>query len=213
MADSANNLIREFDASGNPVTTYGNGIVFFKQPCAVAVDSTGTTIFIADSGNNQIQTLTIQVTPAPAVTPQATPVTIVTANSWGSSSLLFPEGIAISATNVYVSDTLNNKVVSFKTDGTGQTTWGGPGSGNLQFSGPIGIAYSSSSSISGNLFIADYGNNRIQVLSSSGSYLSQFGSSSSVGGNGVLKGPEGVAVAGVSIFVSDTSDNLVQVFK
>ena len=207
MADSYNNLIREYTSSGTPVTTYGPGTL--KQPSAVAVDSSGSSgisIYVADSGNNQIQKFSVQI-----ATPTTGPVTTVTETAWGSNgSLSFPEGIAASTTNVYVADTLNNEVASFDTNGNNLSKWGGPGSGDLQFVTPIGIAYNGSTSL---LFVADYGNNRVEVLSTTGIYSNQFGSSSSAGGNGILKGPEGVAVGGGYIFVADTNDNLIQVFQ
>lgn len=216
MADSQNNVIREYNSSATPIATYVQGnagnIATFNQPCGVAVDSSGTTIYVADSGNNQIQKLIIQVTPA--ATPGNTPVTVITQSQWGNGTLSFPEGITATTTNVYVSDTFNNQVDSFDLNGNTQIKWGGSGAGVSQFSGPIGIAYCNTGTYIGKLFVADYGNNRIEVLDAlnNGNYFSQFGSSSGTG-NGILKGPQGVAVEGVSIFVTDSNDNQIQVFK
>jgi hypothetical protein len=60
------------------------------------------------------------------------------------------------------------------------------GSGNGQFSCPVGIAIDGS----GNLWVVDNGNNRVQEFSGGGSYLSQFGGS----GNGYLGGPLHIAI-------------------
>ena len=51
------------------------------------------------------------------------------------------------------------------------TQWGSIGTGNGQFFMPNGIAVDAS----GNVFVADSGNNRIQEFDSDGNYQSQFG--------------------------------------
>ncbi len=50
--------------------------------------------------------------------------------------------------------------------------FGSLGSGNGQFRYPVGIAFDST----GNIYIADSGNNRVQKFDSNGVYVSQFGS-------------------------------------
>ena len=49
---------------------------------------------------------------------------------------------------------------------------GSYGTGNGQFNIPLGVAADSS----GNIWVADSGNNRIQKFDPTGTYLSQFGS-------------------------------------
>ena len=50
--------------------------------------------------------------------------------------------------------------------------FGTHGRGNGQFNQPSGIAIDPTSH---NIVVADYGNNRVQIFSSAGVYLSQFG--------------------------------------
>jgi DNA-binding beta-propeller fold protein YncE len=52
----------------------------------------------------------------------------------------------------------------------------------------VGLAFDAS----GNIYVSDVGNNRIQKFDSHGNYLSQFGSYGS--GNGQFFAPYGVAV-------------------
>lgn len=54
-------------------------------------------------------------------------------------------------------------------------TWGSAGSGNGQFSAPRGIAVGAT----GRVFVADTGNNRIQVFESDGTFVRKWGSTGS----------------------------------
>ncbi len=86
-------------------------------------------------------------------------------------------------------------------------TWGSSGSGPGQFFrlGSIGI------NASGNVYVADIDNNRVQVFDQSGNFLRAWGSSGT--GNGEFQHPEGVAVNSSGfIFVVDTGNYRVQVF-
>lgn len=50
--------------------------------------------------------------------------------------------------------------------------WGSQGAGNGQFNSPTGVAVDPS----GNVYVADYGNHRIQKFNSNGNYITQWGS-------------------------------------
>jgi DNA-binding beta-propeller fold protein YncE len=52
------------------------------------------------------------------------------------------------------------------------TQWGSFGSGNGQFNGPNDVATDGS----GNVYVADVGNDRIQKFTNTGAYLTQWGS-------------------------------------
>lgn len=88
-----------------------------------------------------------------------------------------------------------------------QFQFGGSGSGDGQFSSPIGDAVDGS----GNIWVVDQNNNRVEKFTSSGSYTSQFGTSGS--GNGGFDFPRGIAIdASGNIWIGDTGNNLVQEF-
>ena len=71
-----------------------------------------------------------------------------------------PIGLAVDGSgNVFVADTINNRIQKFDNTGTFVTTWGCLGSGDGQFNGPGGVAVERSS---GNVFVAENRNNRIQ---------------------------------------------------
>ena len=78
---------------------------------------------------------------------------------------------------------------------------GGPGSGAGQFKEPRGIAIDRS----GNLLVADSGNNRIQKLDADGNPIAAWGGPAPGEGHGEFRQPSGVAVAeDGTIYVADT---------
>ena len=65
---------------------------------------------------------------------------------------------------------------------------------------------------SGEVYVTDGGNNRIQVFSSDGGFLRKWGTEDS--DDGQLQGPAGIAVGATGeIYVVDTQNNRVQVFS
>ena len=85
--------------------------------------------------------------------------------------------------------------------------WGSFGSGNGQFKYPYGIASDSS----GNVYVADTSNNRIQKFDSAGSFLTKWGSSGS--GDGKFNVPTGVVVDNAgNVYVADTYNYRIQKF-
>ncbi|MDP6314547.1 MAG: hypothetical protein QGF76_09755, partial [Arenicellales bacterium] len=90
---------------------------------------------------------------------------------------------------------------------TFEKKWGSRGSGNGQFYHPYGIAFDGS----GNVYVADTYNHRVQVFDSSGNFLRKWGSRGSA--NGQFRYPPGIAVDGSgNVYVADTYNHRVQVF-
>jgi DNA-binding beta-propeller fold protein YncE len=88
------------------------------------------------------------------------------------------------------------------------TKWGKYGTSNGSFNQPHGIAADGS-----HFYIADTGNNRIQVFSSNGTFITEWGKYGT--SNGSFNQPHGIAVIPQSgnILVSDTENNRIQVFS
>ncbi|HET7485864.1 MAG TPA: SMP-30/gluconolactonase/LRE family protein [Solirubrobacterales bacterium] len=88
------------------------------------------------------------------------------------------------------------------------SAFGSEGTGNGQFKGPNGIAIDAS----GNLWVVDTKNNRVQELNSKGEYLTKFGTSGT--GNGQFKNPNGIAIdASGNLWVADTENNRIEEFN
>jgi tripartite motif-containing protein 71 len=67
---------------------------------------------------------------------------------------------------VYIADTLIDRISNFNSNGNFITKWGSNGTGDGQFFFPNDIGVDSRT---GNVYVADYGNNRIQEFDSNGS--------------------------------------------
>jgi hypothetical protein len=77
------------------------------------------------------------------------------------------------AGNIYVADGIgnNNRIAKFDKEGRFIAQWGSTGKGPGQFQGVKAIAVSAA----GDIYVADAGNKRIQVLDSEGKFKSEFG--------------------------------------
>ena len=69
------------------------------------------------------------------------------------------------------------------------TSFGGEGTGNSKFKGPTGVAVNEAT---GDVYVVDSGNNRVEQFSSAGAYIGQFNGSAAP--TGVLKEPTWIAV-------------------
>jgi len=86
--------------------------------------------------------------------------------------------------------------------------WGSFGTDAGQFQSPQGIALDSS----GNIYVTDAGNNRIQKFNSSGGYLAQWGSFGTDAGQ--FQSPQGIALdSSGNIYVTDSLNHRIQKFN
>ena len=87
------------------------------------------------------------------------------------------------------------------------TQWGSYGlQNNGQFAFPQGSAVDSS----GNIYVTDLGNRRVEKFDNTGTYLFTFGTKGS--GNGQFQAPLGIAISGNSIYVVDNEKSNIQKF-
>src|SRR3972149_1227097 len=85
--------------------------------------------------------------------------------------------------------------------------WGSAGSGDGQFNTPRAIAVDSS----GNVYVVDSGNHRIQKFTSEGVFLTKWGSAGS--GDGQFNYAFGVAVdSSGKVYVADWDNHRIQKF-
>ncbi|MGH2965921.1 MAG: 6-bladed beta-propeller [Solirubrobacterales bacterium] len=198
VADFQTSRIERFTSNGKgPVVSwgaFGPGNTQFKNPAAVAADSTGH-VYVADTGNNRIKKFT------------SNGAFLAKWSNAGSAAgqVQFPWGIASdNAGNVYVADTYNNRVEKFSANGKFLAKWGNRGTGNGQFSQPFGIATDGA----GNVYVADTFNDRIQKFSPKGVFLGKWGKLGS--GKGQFRAPQDIAVDGQGhVYVADSGNDRI----
>ena len=135
-----------------------------------------------------------------------------------------PEGVAVDASgNLFIADTDNNRIREISSNGIITTVAGNGDSGlrrrrrsglSAQLNQPEGVAVDAS----GNLFIADTGNNRIREVSPDGIITTVAGNGTAgYSGDGVRPPPpsstilQGVAVdASGNLFIADTGNNRIR---
>jgi streptogramin lyase len=160
-------------------------------------------VYVADQNHNEIE----KITPQGTVSVFAGSGTSGSHNATGTQATFHgPKGIAIDSNgNLWVADSGNNLIREITTPGAVVTTWAGSGSQgsangsgtSASFNNPVGIAVDSS----GDLYVADFGNNEIRYINSS-DVVSNF-----VAASAGLHGPYGVALDSAgNVYVTDSAD-------
>ncbi len=192
----------------------------FNEPSGTATDSAGN-VYVADTGNSVIR----KITPAGVVTTLAgTAGVLGSVDGTGpSASFRYPNAVATdSAANVYVADTGNNTVRVITPAGVVSTLAGTAGvSGSndgtgaaASFQGPAGIAVDGT----GNVYLADFYNNTIRLITAAGVVSTLAGNAAAPGGSvdasataARFNGPQGLTIdSGGNIIVADTYNNTVR---
>lgn len=154
----------------------------FDLPCGVAVDRDDT-ILVADCNNHRIQKFTAKGKFLTAVGTQ------------GKGPLQFgsPIGIAISTSSegrVYIADKENGCVQILNSDLSYYSSFGRRGIAEGEFAEMMHLACDNT----GCVYVADGGNNRVQVFTDEGEFLRVFERPHGVGGGEEVSHPWGVAV-------------------
>lgn len=207
VTDFFNHRVQKFNNTGGYLTqwgTSGNGNGQFNGPSGVGVDAAGN-VYVVD-GSNRVQKFSAGGTYL---------------THWGSTGAAdgqFIQAIDVAvdaAGNLYVPDYNTSRIQKFSGAGAAVSMapakfllgWGALGSGNGQFWAAGAVA----TDATGNVFVADGYNNRVQKFSANGTYLTQWGVAGS--GNGQFSYPNGVATdAASNVYVPDINGNRIQKF-
>ena len=237
ISDYGNNLIRGVGTNGFIRTVAGNGIggysgdgglatnASLSLPVGVAVDSGGN-LFFADWWNRRVRVVgtnslltTVAGNGGDGYSGDGGPAT--------NATLSWPEAVAAdSAGKLFIADINNNRIRAVSAAGIIKTV---AGNGSPGYSGDGGSALDASLSLpigvagdrGENLFIADFGNNRVRVVGSNGLIATAAGNGAQgYGGDGgaatnaSLSWPAGLAVdrAG-NLFISDHGNNRIRAVR
>ena len=120
-----------------------------------------------------------------------------------------PRGVAITGRGtILVADGFNHRIQQFTMEGQCISCVGKQGEGPLEFNLPEGIAVNKTT---GQVFVADYNNNRIQVLNPDLSFSHTFGRYGSR--QGQFDHPCGVTFADPeTVYITDTRNHCIQQF-
>lgn len=205
-----------------PATIYGEVSTLagtapsFYHPSGVAIDAAGN-VYVADSDNNKIR----KTTTAGVVTTLAGSGKVGSADGTGTTaSFSYPFGVAVDVVgNVYVADTGNQTIRKITAAGVVTTLAGSGSIGSADgtgtaasFNWPCGVAVDEA----GNVYVADYLNNKIRKITATGvvTTLAGSGSIGSADGTGAAASfynPFGVALDVVgNVYVADAGNNKIR---
>ena len=222
VADSQTNIIRMITSSGAVTTFAGTGatgsaddlalLATFFRPSGIFVDA-NENIYVADSGNNKLRKISQGV---------VTTLTGASAVLVSARSILMnnPQSLAVDLEgNIIVADTGNHKILMITPDGYSQTI---AGSGVAGSADGVGAAASFNQPHriildgTGNIYVADSGNNRIRKITAERVVTTVAGSGTAgyVEGDGILarfSNPKGLLLtASGEIFVADSANNSIR---
>ena len=119
----------------------------------------------------------------------------------GEGKMSNPRGLLIRGNKVFVSH--DNCILVYELDGKFVSRIGSGGSGELQFNYPWGLSTDESNN---DIYICDYSNNRIQIISENLQYKSQFGKDT-------LYRPLDITLYKDNIFVLDQSNPCLHIYN
>ena len=226
VADTWNHKIRKISPTGLVSTLAGSGVegsadgegaeASFYYPEGVAVDAAGN-VYVADTYNHKIR----------KISPTGVVSTLAGLGYYGShdgegaeASFYYPEGVAVDVTgNVYVADGGNHKIRKISPSGEVSTLAGSGVGGSVDGEGAAASFYNPSgvaADAAGNVYVADYGNNKIRKISPTGevSTLAGTGEPGSADGEGSEASfylPTGVAVDAIgNVYVADYENRSIR---
>jgi DNA-binding beta-propeller fold protein YncE len=239
VADTGNNRIRVINVRTKATTTLAGTATpgsndttgSFNGPQGLALNTTGTELYVTDTENNKIRKIT-NLTGTPVVqtlagngavgaTDANSTTTLTTEGSFNR-----PTGIVVDdrtgVVKIYIADTGNHKIRLLDTGAARLQSIAGSGTAgfmdgtgaNARFNSPKGLALDT---LTNNLYIADSGNNRVRFIPTSGTVSASTLAGSNLSGNqnadslitSTFKAPSGLAYKDGNLFIGDGADPTV----
>jgi NHL repeat-containing protein len=182
----------------------GSGLGQFDDPRGIAVY--GNFVYVVETVNRRVQRFSLTGT-GPA---------ILIDKGCNAGQLDYPYDITTDASgNLYVTNVAqscsggNDSFRKYTSSGSLLLTVGSFGPGDGQFKFPTGIAVDAT----GNIFVCDRDNNRVQKFNASGIFVAKVGGTASGAGNGQFNKPTAVSTdPSGNVYVVDAVNHRVQKF-
>ena len=168
----------------------GTGNEQLYYPYGVTVDHNTGFIYVADCGNKCVK-----------VFDNTAKYLLKFGDVKGEGKMSYPRGLLIRGNKVFVSH--DHCILVYELDGKFVSRIGSQGSGELQFHRPWGLTSDESNN---DIYICDYDNNRIQIISENLQYKSQFG-------RGTLFRLSDIKLYKDNIFVLDESNPCLHIYN
>ena len=172
------------------VCDQGTGNEQLDCPYGVTVDPNTGNIYVADTSNSCVK-----------VFDNTAKYLFKFGDGKGEGKMSYPTGFLIRDNTVFVSH--NHCILVYQLDGKFVSRIGSKGSGKLQFNWPYGLSTDESNN---DIYICDYNNNRIQIISENLQYKSQFGKAT-------LHSPRDVKHYKDNIFILDKSNPCLHIYN
>ena len=169
----------------------GNGINQLNLPHGVTVDKNSRNIYIADTYNNCVK-----------VFDSTGKYLFKFGDNKGEGKMDWPLSVAICGDRILISQG-NSCILNYQLDWKFISKIGKHGNGELEFIWPTGLTIDESN---GSIYVSDWYNNRIQILSHVFRFISQFGKD-------ILKYALKVKLSKEYIFVLDVSNPCLHLFN
>ena len=166
----------------------GNGQL--NCPYSVTVDHNIDNIYVADTWNHCVK-----------VFDNTAKYLLKFGDGKGEGKMSFPKGLLIRGNKVFVSH--SDCILVYQLDGKFVSSIGSRGSGELQFICPWGL---STDEYNNDIYICDYNNHRIQIISENLQFKSQFGKDT-------LHYPRDIKHYKDNIFILDQSNPCLHIYN
>ena len=191
VADQNNSRIQEFSSTGHWIRTFGREVL--KGPCRVSVTSDGN-IVVCDTTEEKVSMFS--------------PEGVLLLEFFPSTGAQVKPCSAIFHDNKFFVSLSSHVVRAFDSRGSHLYDIGEQGNGVGQFFYPEGLAVNTDDL----LLVCDRSNNRVQVVTLNGEFVTLFGSRGS--GKGQFVSPQDItATPDGRVFIADNNNHRIQVFE
>jgi DNA-binding beta-propeller fold protein YncE len=202
VTDQTAMVVRVFTRDGEPLRTFGRKVL--KRPTGIAVDRERGRGYVSDSAWMEGERNYVRIFDL-----EGGFIGNVGEGKDGAEYRYFPTYLAVDEEGrLYVTDTLNGRVLVYDAEGNFVRQLGQPGTAWGNFDKPKGVYLDTF----GNIYVVDSGWSNVQIFNKKGQVLLFFGGRSRY--PGLMENPTGIAIdRNNTIYVADTYNFRVNVYQ